>query len=97
MKLDKARSLTYKQAMQLNANKVFDVLVKYAGARESLRDDFVHNHPCQEYRFQGNLGFGGKYYSRGNRVSCYQEDETPERAQIIKQTNHHLTLLEIED
>ena len=42
---------------------------------------------CDEWRFMGKLGFGGKYRSGTNRVDCYSEDETPERLDLIKQIN----------
>jgi hypothetical protein len=79
-------------------SKVFDLLVSIGGAHESLRADFVYHHaretpPCDEYRFQGNLGFGGKYRRRTNTVDCYLEDETPERLQIIKRLNEALARL----
>lgn len=32
---------------------------------------------------QGKLGYGGKYWRRENRVSCYREDETTERLRLI--------------
>jgi len=77
------------------SNKVFDVLKEYAGAHESMRNDFVWNHTspnkCSEYRFQGKLGFGGKYRSERNTVDCYREDETPERLEIIRVTNKKLS------
>jgi hypothetical protein len=73
------------------ANAIYDILVKHAGARESsMRDGFVWHHAendCTEFRFMGSLGFGGKYYSRENRVDCYSEDETPERRVAIGRTN----------
>lgn len=43
-----------------------------------------------EYRFQGSLGFGGKIYfghHRGLYVSCYREDETPDRKSAIGRMN----------
>ena len=43
-----------------------------------------------EFRFQGSLGFGGKIYfnpHRGLYVSCYREDETPERNSAIERMN----------
>ena len=44
-----------------------------------------------EYRFQGALGFGGKVWlcldGRGVFVTCYSEDETPERLNIINKAN----------
>jgi len=72
---------------------IYDVLVKYAGAEERGREDFIHAHRydiCTEYRFIGALGFGGKYYSEKSRVSCYSEHETPERREMIQKTNEAL-------
>ena len=72
---------------------VYDVLVREAGAdaEEWARRHFVYNHTppqvCEEFRFQGMLGFGGKYRSGTNTVDCYPEDMTPERAEIIARTN----------
>ena len=42
-----------------------------------------------EWRFQGNLGFGGKLWfeREGWRVSCYPEDETPRRCEAIEKAN----------
>ena len=50
---------------------------------------------CQEYRFCGLLGFGGKFRNNGNRndtpyVDCYQEDMTPERQAMIERANARL-------
>lgn len=39
--------------------------------------------PGGEFRFQGTLGFGGKFWSYGWYVNCYSEDETPARAAVI--------------
>ena len=64
------------------ANKIYDILVPVCKAMESERSGFVcevtsDNHGC-EWRFCGNLGFGGKFYWDCEwRVSCYPEDETP--------------------
>lgn len=71
---------------------IFDVLVTCAGARESMWEDFLHSLRCgtREYRFQGNLGFGGKYWPETNTVSCYTEDMTDHRRAIITDTNGHL-------
>jgi hypothetical protein len=50
-----------------------------------------------EYRFCGSLGSGGKFW-RANytpwSVSCYQEDETPERLSIISRANDALARLQ---
>lgn len=64
-------------------NNVYDVLVQYGGAREEERDDFIYHHctneyGCDEWRFRGYFGFGGKYRSSPNIVTYYSEDETEE-------------------
>jgi hypothetical protein len=73
------------------ANAVYTVLVEHAGAVEDMRDEFVFHltRGCEEFRFQGSLGFGGKLYveRRRWRVSCYREDETPARVEAIQVTN----------
>jgi hypothetical protein len=76
--------------------KVFDLLQLVGGAHASLREDFLFHHlkeDCHEFRFQGRLGFGGKYYSRENRVSCYSEDETADRVRLIAFLNAELAEL----
>lgn len=78
------------------ANAVFDVLVEHAGASEYGRDEFVQLHVegrCDEFRFIGSLGFGGKFWRRDWRVSCYREDVTPERVEAIRVTNEALERL----
>lgn len=77
------------------ANAVFNVLVKHAGARESLREDFVFHmeEGCLEFRFGGLLGFGGKYRPERNTVDCYREDETVKSCLIIEATNKALSQL----
>ncbi len=76
---------------------VYDVLVDEAGASETWRQDFVHAHTvrptCQEYRFQGVLGFGGKFWPSNWTVTCYPEDETPERLAVIARVNASLAEL----
>ena len=78
--------------MKRNYNKIFDLLVHHCGANESLRIDFISAHtsntPCTEYRFSGALGWGGKYRSEINRATCYSEDETPHRIQMIHAFNN---------
>lgn len=56
------------------------------------------DYPCQEYRFMGALGFGGKFRNNGNRnntpyVDCYRENETPERLEMIDRANKRLAEL----
>lgn len=81
------------------ANKVYDLLVNIGGAKESERIDFIYSHCidtygcCIEWRFQGKLGFGGKYKSTWNGVMCYSEDETTKRIKVIKELNEELKKL----
>lgn len=76
------------------ANQIFDILIEKAGATERWRQDFVYRQGegCVEYRFQGGLGFGGKFYNElgGWRVSCYPEDVNEDRRQVMSETNHAL-------
>lgn len=78
---------------------VWSILVGVCGASADERDDFIH-HALRtrrlEYRFRGNLGFGGKVYMENPpRVSCYREDETPARVAAIDAANMILTMLEL--
>jgi hypothetical protein len=49
----------------------------------------------KEWRFSGHLGFGGKFWRNGtdHYVSCYPEDETPERRAMIDDLNRQITRL----
>lgn len=73
------------------ANQIYQCLVTQAGASEDEREAFVRNMtsptPAREWRFQGRLGFGGKYRSDRNTVDYYYEDATPEREAIAYTTN----------
>ena len=80
------------------ADKIYDLLVSVGGASERMRDSFIYHHcenkdGCDEWRFQGKLGFGGKYYSVKNRVDCYTEDRTQEAEAIINELNLKLSEL----
>lgn len=71
---------------------IFHLLETIGGAPASLHDDFVFHHArasdkADEYRFQGKLGFGGKFRRKTNTVDCYKEDENPARLAIIEQLN----------
>lgn len=84
--------------------KMYDVLIECAGARKDVydRNAFVQ---CAlnwdyrfmfEYRFQGKLGSGGKIWlplHRDPSVSCYTEDETTERNEMMEKTNQKLAAL----
>lgn len=53
------------------AEAIWDILVGHAGAPESLRDDFLFHQTRQhmsEYRFQGRLGHGGKFWRNYGRI-----------------------------
>lgn len=96
------KSYTYDYNDEKFFTAVYDLLVAEAGATASLnaRDSFIGafcqvEYPTTEYRFQGNLGFGGKLYRSGGRcwVSCYHENETPERKAVIERVNAELSQL----
>ena len=76
------------------AEKVFAVLSVYAGAHDSMREDFIANmtqpDPPRKYRFQGRLGFVGNYWSESNQVTCYPQDMTCSKKRIIARTNAKL-------
>ncbi|WP_045740776.1 hypothetical protein [Actinoplanes rectilineatus] len=85
------------------ANAIYDILTQHAGAHEDGRSNFVTaqtgNGPA-EYRFQGSLGFGGKFWRTTGmrrtdrnlswRVTCYEEDRTPDRDVAVEATNRAL-------
>ena len=82
-------------------NEIYSILVEQAGAvNDTLsRGEFCHfmnNSRASEFRFQGNLGFGGKFWKpqgiKGYRVDCYQEDMT-EKETVIEKTNKALSKL----
>lgn len=84
--------------LRMDYNKVYDLLVSIGGAPEGYRYSFIFAHTadntiCTEWRFIGLLGFGGKYRSETNSVSCYSEDETPERLSLIRKLNAELSKL----
>lgn len=77
------------------ANKIYSLLVEIGGASERMRESFIYHHcenedGCAEWRFQGKLGFGGKYYSGRNVVDCYTEDRNQEAIKIIDELNEKL-------
>lgn len=64
------------------------------------REDFIlaftqREYPATEYRFQGALGFGGKFWRNEGRyyVTCFREDETVAIREAIKRTNAALAAL----
>ncbi len=79
------------------ANKIYDILVTI-GAKESERESFLYyqtesEYQYNEWRFQGKLAYGGKFYNDTNTIDCYTEDLTPERERIINEINIKLKQL----
>ena len=79
-------------------NAVFDLLVEIGGTHASLRDEFLQllgnaERPCDEFRFQGVFGFGGKYRRKTNSVDFFPEDSTPARVATQARLNKKLAKL----
>lgn len=78
-------------------HRVWSVLVEHAGAKESMRDEFLAVHDY-EFRFQGVLGFGGKVYGKHTlHVDCYTEDYTPARRAVIERVNNILACVSLSE
>lgn len=85
------------------AQQVWDILVEACGAYPEMPGDFIYwwekDDPISdtEYRFQGRLGFGGKFWRYRGRhfVTCYTEDETEERLAMIESADAKLELLKL--
>lgn len=97
---------TYRKDHEPFYEHCYDLLVKFAGARPDPmeRMSFVMaftqvEYPCSEYRFQGTLGFGGKFYRSGGRhhIGQYPEDATPKTRETIEKVNQALAALEIRE
>jgi len=79
-------------------NQVYDILVEHVGAspskdqRESFVHYFIESRSAVEWRFCGNLGFGGKLYRLYQHyyVSYYPEDRTAERDAALVKANELL-------
>lgn len=91
----------------IDLDAAYTILVEECGAPETGRARFLavsgglRRGALGEYRFQGALGYGGKfhtrYLARSDRLSasvdCSQEDETPERREMIRRANLRLAAL----
>jgi 5'-nucleotidase len=76
------------------ARKVYKLLMETAGALPSYEEQFVRErNQYKEWRFQGIMGFGGKYWPKRNKINCYKEDETPRILQLIEEINIELARL----
>lgn len=86
-----------KQLTEEQAKAAYQILVDECGAHRTdplgFVDEFASTEPCREWRFQGSLGFGGKFRYPAMRVDCYREDETPERIKCIEKANTRLATL----
>lgn len=87
---------------KLSAAALYEILEQTVGA-PTEKESFMHHiqealdkGERLEYRFIGNLGFGGKLWIHPHKtpyVTCYQEDETPGRRQLIKAANEEIQAL----
>jgi hypothetical protein len=70
------------------ASDVYDILIAECGAPMSERPFFIasimEDRSIHEWRFCGNMGYGGKFKLNNGQayVTFYPEDTTPERQQI---------------
>ncbi len=81
------------------SDRVYTILIQETGASPEDRFSFrnwFENQEGFEYRFQGALGFGGKFWRNNGRfyVTCYRENETPERLAVIEKTNAALAAID---
>jgi hypothetical protein len=83
------------------ARSIYAILVREAGAWDqpialAQFEYAMTETDTHEYRFQGHLGFGGKFWRDGNRwwVNCYPEDLNAERRTIIERTNKAIASLQ---
>lgn len=77
--------------------EVYRILVEECSAPE---DDYAFDHhwpDCNEWRFIGNQGFGGKVWAGGHSaapyVTCYPEDDNAERKAARDRANARLAAL----
>jgi hypothetical protein len=87
------------------SERIWRVLVEDCGCRDDLRakhsfmyylaTDIWSGH---EWRFQGSLGFGGKFHNNCGRwlVGCYSEHRTPECEEMICRANERIAALKEE-
>ena len=81
------------------AKEIWQILVEECGANNDSETFEIATtiEGTTEYRFCGHLGFGGKIYFQDRiTVSCYPEDETPERLLMINKANNRLLDLELQ-
>jgi len=93
---------------ETEATEVWNILTEVCDATNDY--GFIHAQStshCPQWRFQGSLGFGGKFYQSHSvrpdgtfgilwHVSCYHEDLTDERQKTIILANSRLWDLQVE-
>lgn len=82
------------------ARQIWAILVEYCDAPGDSDTEFIFvgylvSTPDAEFRFQGNLGFGGKLYNNANGlyVAYYREDKTTARDKAERIANAELAKL----
>ena len=76
--------------------RAYDLLIEHCKVSdEESRPAFIRyfmEENGREWRFQGSLGFGGKFWHNEGRwyISCYPEDSTREIKATIEKVNAHL-------
>lgn len=86
----------------MTAEHLYGILADTVGG-PLMVNDFMHrvgealqSGEHLEYRFQGHLGFGGKLWLNKGKapyVTCYPEDETAGRKQLIALANEDLATM----
>ncbi len=93
--------MTHREITEAQARACLKILVETCGYIVGEHSGFVgaittsFGMVCREFRFCGELGFGGKFRNDGNQnntphVTCYAEDETPKRRGMIDSANRRL-------
>lgn len=87
---------------QMMPEDIWKVLEQHCGAK-NVKDNFIRQvrealdrHDEIQFRFIGDLGSGGTIsidMDGRARVSCYREDETPERRVMLENANRKLQRL----
>ncbi len=96
--------MTAKKMSQIVAETIYNILIRECGASEYNRRQFVEAHcrigfpetpVCREFRFQGVLGFGGKFRNVHGKwyVDYYQEDTREYRDAVVEIANRKLQTL----
>ena len=87
----------------IHAKAIYDILMAVCHAPATHKARFIsalgeetEDMACEWRILGGNLGFGGKFKwgFDGWRVTCYYEDETPERRLAIAKANTMLARLQ---